>query len=279
MNRRNRMDTNMEIAQLLIANLLLSLALFVFLWLVNLALKDPSFVDGWWALGMVVLAAQSFFFVGQGGKHAIALTVICGLWGIRLGSYLLWRWRSHGPDRRYVAMMAMAKTERGWGYGVASLLLVFAIQMPLQFIVALPVQLGQVGPDTPLGRAALGGIALALFGILFESVGDFQLARFKADPSNAGKVMQTGLWRFTRHPNYFGDACTWWGLYLIAADHGLGVWSAPGPVLLTVLLTRWSGVPTIEGRMRRKKPDYDAYVERTSGFIPWFPRRPSSGTH
>ena len=269
----------MEIAQLLISNLLLSLALFVFLWLVNLALRDPSFIDGWWALGMVVLAVQSFLFAGQGGKHAILLTVICGVWGIRLGAYLLWRWRSHGPDRRYTTMMAVAKTERGWGYAVASLLLVFALQMPLQFIVALPVQLGQVGPDTPLGPLAFAGIALAVFGIVFESVGDFQLANFKDDPSNTGKVLQSGLWRFTRHPNYFGDACTWWGLYLIAADHGLGVWSLPGPVLLTFLLTRWSGVPTVEGRMRRKRPEYQAYVERTAGFIPWFPRKPSSGTH
>ena len=275
----NPMGTSMEIVQLLIANLLLSLALFIFLWLVNLALRDPSFIDGWWALGMVVLAVQSFLFAGQGGKHAIALTLICAAWGIRLGSYLLWRWRSKGPDRRYVTMMAIAKTERGWRYGVASLLLVFAVQMPLQFIVALPVQLGQVGPDTKLGLAAFTGIVLAVFGVVFESVGDFQLAAFKGDPSNTGKVLQTGLWRFTRHPNYFGDVCTWWGLYLIAADHGFGVWSLPGPVLLTFLLTRWSGVPTVEGRMRRKRPDYEAYVERTSGFIPWFPRTPSSGMH
>ena len=109
--------------------------------------------------------------------------------------------------------------------------------------------------------------------------GDLQLVAFKADPTNAGKVLQSGLWRYTRHPNYFGDACTWWGLYLIAADHGLGAWSIPGPILLTFLLTRWSGVPTVEGRMRRKRPEYEAYVSRTSGFIPWFPRKPSNETH
>ncbi len=268
----------MEIAQLLIPNLLLSLALFAFLWFVNLALGDPSFIDGWWPLGMVVLAGQSFLFAGQGGKHAILLTFICAVWGLRLGGYLLWRWRSHGPDRRYVTMMAAAKAERGWNYAIASLLLVFALQMPVQFIVALPVQLGQIGPDKALGPLAFVGAAMAGVGIFFESIGDFQLARFKSDPSNAGKVMQSGLWRFTRHPNYFGDACTWWGLYLIAADHGVGAWSLPGPVLLTFLLTRWSGVPTVEGRLRHRRPDYEAYVERTSGFIPWFPRKPSSET-
>jgi steroid 5-alpha reductase family enzyme len=269
----------MEIAHLLVLNATLSIALFIFLWVVNLALQDPSFIDSWWALGIVVIAVTSFLSTGQGGKHAIVLTVLCGVWGLRLGVYLLWRWRSQGADRRYVTMMAMAKSQRGWGFAVASLLLVFALQMPLQFIVALPVQLGQVGPDRPLGVLAYAGIALAIVGIGFESVGDLQLADFKANPLNAGKVLRTGLWRYTRHPNYFGDACTWWGLYLVAADHGVGVWSLPGPILITVLLTRWSGVPTVEGRLRRRRPEYEAYVERTSGFIPWPPRRPSNETH
>ena len=269
----------MEIAQLLVPNLLLSITLFVFLWLINLRLKDPSFIDSWWALGMVVLAGLSFVSTGQGGKHALLLTGLCAAWGLRLGVYLLWRWRKHGPDRRYSSMMALAKSERGWGYATASLLLVFALQMPLQFIVSLPVQLGQFGPDAALGPLAFLGAAMAVLGIAFETVGDLQLVAFKADPANAGEVLQSGLWRYTRHPNYFGDACTWWGLYLIAADHGLGAWSIPGPVLLTFLLTRWSGVPTVEGRMRRKRPEYEAYVSRTSGFIPWFPRKPSSETH
>jgi steroid 5-alpha reductase family enzyme len=113
-------------------------------------------------------------------------------------------------------------------------------------------------------------------GILFETIGDAQLVRFKANPDNAGKVLDTGLWRYTRHPNYFGDACTWWGLYLIAADTGLlGALSIVGPALLTFLLTRWSGVPTTEGSMRRKKPDYADYVARTSSFIPMPPKRVS----
>jgi steroid 5-alpha reductase family enzyme len=269
----------MEVAHLLILNAVLSAALFLFLWVLNLITRDPSFIDSWWALGMVVLAWTGFLSTGQGARHAIALVILCSLWGLRLGTYLLLRWRTQGPDRRYVTMMALAKSERGWNYPVASLLLVFALQAPLQFIVALPVQLGQVGGDTPLGALAFAGIALALFGVVFESVGDFQLAHFKADSANLGKVLRSGLWRYTRHPNYFGDACAWWGMYFVAADHGVGVWSLPGPILLTFLLTRWSGVPTVEGRMRRKRPDYEAYVKQTSGFIPWFPRKPSSETH
>jgi len=263
----------MPIVQLLAINAAISVALFIVLWLINVRIKDPSFIDSWWALGMVVMAATSFAITGGGDPHRLTLTILCSIWGLRLGGYLLWRWRKQGPDRRYSTMMGLAQKERGWGYAKASLLLVFALQMPLQFVVALPVQLGQIKPAGPLGPLALAGVALAVIGILFESIGDWQLVRFKGDPANAGKVLDTGLWRFTRHPNYFGDACVWWGLYLIAAETGLGAWALPGPILITFLLTKWSGVPTVEGRMRRKRPDYEAYVQRTSGFIPMPPKK------
>ena len=263
----------MVFAHLLLQNLAISAVLFTLLWLINVAIKDPSFIDSWWALGMVVTAWASFLFVGHGSDHATLLTALCTAWGLRLGLYLLWRWRRHGPDRRYVTMMALAQKERGWGYAKASLLLVFALQLPLQFIVSLPVQLGQVGEPQTLGPTAWIGVAIAAFGILFESIGDFQLVAFKANPANAGKVLQSGLWRYTRHPNYFGDACLWWGLWFIAFDAGQGMWSMPGPILITTLLTRWSGVPTVEGRMRRKRPEYEAYVQRTSSFIPMPPKK------
>ena len=263
----------MLILHLLVQNLAISLALFTLLWLVNLVTKDPSFIDSWWSLGMVATAWSTFLYIGHAGEHATLLTALCTAWGLRLGVYLLWRWRKHGPDRRYTTMMALAQKERGWGYARSSLLLVFALQLPLQFIVSLPVQLGQMGFLVPLGPIAWAGAALAVVGILFESIGDFQLVAFKANPANAGKVLQSGLWRYTRHPNYFGDACVWWGLWLIAADAGMGLWSMVGPILITVLLTRWSGVPTVEGRMRRKRPEYEAYCQRTSGFIPMPPKK------
>jgi steroid 5-alpha reductase family enzyme len=266
----------MEFVQLLGQNLLLSMGLFVLLWLVNLRTRDPSFIDAWWPLGMVVTAWATYLFVGHTGAHAMWLTALCTAWGLRLGIYLFWRWRRHGPDRRYVALLGAAQKERGWGYPLASLLLVFALQWPLQFVVSLPVQLGQMGIGWPLGVVGWAGVAVSVFGIVFESVGDFQLLAFKADPANAGKVLQTGLWRYTRHPNYFGDACVWWGLWLIAFDADLGQWSLPGPILITLLLTRWSGVPTAEGGIRRRRPDYDAYVQRTSAFIPMPPKKPSS---
>ena len=263
----------MPIAELLLINAVLSAGLFLGLWMINVAIKDPSFIDSWWALGMVVIAITSYAVTG-GGDHRLALTVLCSVWGLRLGLYLLWRWRKHGADRRYSTMMGKAKTDRGWGYAKASLLLVFALQMPLQFAVSLPVQLGQVNAVGPLGLLAWAGVALAVLGIFFETVGDWQLTQFKANPENNGKVLTTGLWRYTRHPNYFGDACVWWGLWMIAAETGwIGVASVGGPVLMTFLLTKWSGVPTTEYRMRRKKPDYEAYVAQTSGFIPMPPRK------
>lgn len=264
----------MAVPTLLLANALVSALCFLGLWLISLRLKDVSFVDAWWALGMVVISIASFVFEGGGGSHRVALAALCTVWGLRLGLYLLWRWRKHGPDRRYVTMLGKAQSERGWSFGKAALLLVFALQAPLQFVVCLPIQLGQAGEAGALGALGWAGVALAVVGIGFESIGDWQLVRFKANPENEGRVLDTGLWRYTRHPNYFGDACVWWGLWLIAAETGwLGLVSVVGPILITFLLTRWSGVPTVEGRMRRKRPDYEAYVARTSSFIPMPPKR------
>lgn len=262
----------MIVIRLLLANAAIVALCFAALWLVALRLRDVSFVDAWWALGIVVLAWASFFGSGPPTDRKLVLLSLCTAWGMRLGVYLLWRWRKNGPDRRYQTMLGKAQSERGMSFGRGALQLVFALQAPLQFVVALPVQLGVFGGGA-LGPLAAAGIVLATVGIAFESIGDAQLVRFKADAANRERILDSGLWRFTRHPNHFGDACVWWGLWLIAAESGIGLWSLPGPVLLTFLLTRWSGMPTVEGRMRRKKKGYDDYVRRTPAFIPWFPRR------
>lgn len=261
------------VVDLLLANAAISAGCFAALWLVSLAMRDVTVVDSWWPLGMVMLAAASFVQTGARTPHKVVLLGLCIAWGVRLGVHLLLRWRHEGPDQRYVAMIKAAKQKRGWGFALSSLLLVFALQAPLQFIVALPVQLGEAAGDrASLGPLGFAGVALAVFGLVFETVGDRQLSRFKADPANKGVVMDRGLWRYTRHPNYFGDACLWWGLFLIAAETRYGLWSVPAPILLTLLLTRVSGVPTVEGRMRGQRPGYEDYVRRTSAFIPWFPR-------
>lgn len=258
-------------AALLVVNAIVTAFCFVALWLISLRLRDVSFIDAWWALGLVVIAGVSFMNSPPCAPHAILLTALCAIWGLRLGLYLLWRWRQNGPDRRYVKIMARSQ-QQGWSFAAASFLFVFALQAPLQFIVSLPVQVAQLVHE-PLGALAYAGASLAVVGIAFESIGDWQLTRFRADAANNGKVLDSGLWRYTRHPNYFGDACVWWGLWLIAADAGLGAWTLPGPVLITYLLTNLSGVPTVENHLKRSRPDYDAYVARTSGFIPLPPKR------
>ncbi len=265
----------MEVAHLLLVNAVALLAIWAMLWLINLVSRDPSFVDVWWAFGLVLIALLSLMSTGQGRLHASLLTGLAAVWGLRLGVHLLWRLLRRGPDPRYATMMEHARAVRGWSYARGSLLLVFAIQAPLQFVVSLPVQLGQLSDRPALGPLGWIGAALAIAGIALEAVADAQLAGFRADPLNEGKVLDAGLWRYSRHPNYFGEACVWWGLLLVAADGGWIGWLAlPGPVLLTVLLTRWSGVPTVEGRMKRaSRPGYDAYLARTSAFIPRPPRK------
>lgn len=259
----------------ILLNAVISAACLVVLWLVSLRLRDVSFVDSWWALGIVVIAVATSLETGDLSLNGSLLVLLATLWGLRLGLYLLWRWRKNGPDPRYTAIMRSAETRRGWSFAKTAGLQVFALQGALQCIVVLPVELGQFGiAGRAPGIVGWSGAALALFGILFESVGDWQLVRFRGDPANTGRVLDTGLWRYTRHPNYFGDICVWWGLYLVAAETHFGIWSLPSPLLVTLLLTRVSGVPMLERQLRKKRPGYVEYIERTSGLIPWPPKRP-----
>ena len=253
--------------------MILSAACFLVLWMVACRIRDVSFIDSWWALGMVMLAAVTFARGGNRGLHALLLFGLVTAWGLRLGLYLFWRWRAYGPDRRYQRILGRARNDRRWSFERASLQKVFALQAVLQFVIFLPVQTGLLTDDgRALGPVALAGAALAAFGILFESTADLQLQLFKRNTANRDKVLDSGLWRYTRHPNYFGDACVWWGLFLIAAETPHGLWTLPAPILLTALLTRWSGVPTVEEPMRRKRPEYKDYIRRTSTFIPWPPK-------
>ncbi len=261
----------MTMPDILLFNLALSAALFAALWLLSIRLKDPSFIDAWWALGVVVLAWATFVQLPTPGAHALALLALGTGWGLRLGIYLLWRWGKHGADRRYAKLAENARKQHGLGFAAFSLLWVFAPQLLLQFVVALPVMLGQTNADAAWTIVAQAGLVLAIFGIVYEGVADAQLAHFKSLASNAGKVMNQGLWRYSRHPNYFGDMCAWWGMWLIAADAGFGYLTLPGPLLLTYLLTRVSGAPTTEPHLARTKPEYGEYVRRTSAFVPMPP--------
>lgn len=231
---------------------------------------DPSYVDGLWGLGFVLVALSSAVLAdGDGGRQAL-LVGLTALWGLRLSSYLFLRWRRQGPDQRYQAMLAKAQGNPAVWLWTR----VFLLQAVLIVVVSLPVQLGQVGGGG-LTALNLAGALLALAGTTYEAVADRQLARFKAAPVNHGKVMDRGLWRWSRHPNYFGEACTWWGMGLLAL-HGWGTVAAlVGPLVVTALVARWSGVGPLEKQLTQSKPGYADYVRRTSALVPRPPREPA----
>ncbi len=262
-----------EALPILLTNLIVTGICFTALWLISVPLKDPSYIDSWWALGVVVLAWSTFAQLADPGPHAIALLFLATAWGLRLGIYLLWRWASHGVDRRYAKLAERAKQKHGLNFAMFSLLWVFAPQLALQFIVALPAQLGPIPQTTGFGILAHIGLWLAIAGLIYEGIADAQLSHFKSLAENKGKVMNRGLWRFSRHPNYFGDMVAWWGMWLIALDAGMGLSSIAGPLLLTFLLTRVSGGPTTEPHLQRTRPDYEAYKKSTSAYIPMPPKK------
>jgi steroid 5-alpha reductase family enzyme len=197
---------SIHIGALLAANLGAVAAMMLVLWLISIPLRDVSFIDSFWAFGFVLIGCVTMRLFPFGGIHQQALTVLVVVWGLRLGFYLLWRWRREGADGRYIALTRKAKGN----VHLHTLKTVFALQGAMMWLVSLPLQLGPYGATGELGALAMSGVALAAIGILFESVGDWQLARFKGDEGNRGKVLDSGLWRYTRHPNYFGDLCFWW---------------------------------------------------------------------
>jgi len=245
--------------------------LMLVVWLASVALRDASIVDPIWGVGFVLVAWGVRLAVEGDSTRQWVLVALVSAWGLRLSGYLAWRNFGSGEDFRYQAM------RRHWGarFWWVSLFTVFGLQGLLMWTVSLPVQLGQVPDDPGLGVIAWIGIAVWAVGLAFESVGDLQLVRFKADVENAGKVMDRGLWRYTRHPNYFGDACVWWGIAIVAAESGLGAIGIVGAVVMTVLLRRVSGVTLLERSLVKRRPGYEEYVARTSPFVPRRPR--SSG--
>ncbi len=264
--------------ELLVVNAVVLAVFFAMVAVLCIRQRDVTPVDAAWASGMVLLAVSSALQTDGLAARRWLLTVLCAVWGVRLATHLLRRWRRRGPDPRYVAIVGRTQKRKGWSFARAATL-VFATQAPLLFIVALPVQLGQVDREPGLGPLAVVGAVLAIIGITLETVGDLQLSRFRSDPDHAGGVLDRGLWRYTRHPNYFGDACTWWGLFLIAAETSTGRWAFPGPILLTWTLMRWSGVPILERKLRKTREGYEGYIARTSSFVPWFPKREAPDGH
>ena len=245
------------------------LVLFFLLWLASLVLRDASIVDRFWGIAFLVIAsATSAATEGFEGRARLVL-LLTAVWGLRLSMHVTVRNLGAPEDYRYQAM------RRHWGarFPLVSLVTVFGLQALLAWIVSLPVQ-AAISAVFPTHFTVLDklGVVVWTAGFLFETVGDWQLARFKADPRSRGKLMDRGLWRYTRHPNYFGDAVQWWGLWLFAAATGAW-WTAIGPAVMTFLLVRVSGVAMLERRLRRSRPEYEDYCRRTSAFVPLPPRR------
>lgn len=231
--------------------------------------RDPSYVDGLWGLGFVLVAVTSAVLADGDGARKALLVALTATWGLRLSSYLFLRWRRQGPDARYQAMLGKASgSPTVWLWTR-----VFLLQAVLIVVVALPVQLGMVGGPGLSALNAVGAL-LALAGTAYEAVADRQLARFKADPKHRGQVMDQGLWRWSRHPNYFGEACTWWGMGLLALHGWRTVAALVGPLVVTVLVARVSGVGPLEKQLAHSKPGYVDYVRRTSTLVPRPPREP-----
>jgi len=249
------------------------LACVLVLWLLSLALADISIIDIFWGPGFGIVALVTFWLSDGAGidSRRLLVTALTVAWALRLGIYLFARNHGKGEDPRYTAMFRDAA---GRVSAVRTLTMVFLLQGALIWLISMPVQLAQyLTQPITLGVAAYSGAALWTIGFLFEAVGDWQLARFKRNPANRGKVMDVGLWRYTRHPNYFGNACLWWGLFLIACDHWVGLLTVFAPILMTHFLLNVTGKRLLERRLGDARPEYAAYIARTSGFFPWPPKK------
>jgi steroid 5-alpha reductase family enzyme len=235
-------------------------------WLLSLHMRNVSIADSLWSL--MLFAAGVIYALGadpRAPRFALVLWPLA-IWAARLSLYVTVRNMGKGEDRRYQAIRERNEPR----FAIKSLFIVFWLQALLAWIVSLPL-LGAFSSIAPLGILDYAGLSLWLIGFVFEAGGDWQLARFKRNPASADAVMDHGLWRFTRHPNYFGEFCIWWGFWLIAVSAG-GWWSLPGPVLLTVLLLRVSGVSLLEKDIGNRRPRYADYVLKTNAFFPG-PRR------
>ena len=238
-------------------------------WIASLVRRDVSLVDRTWS---VMITAAALVYGHQLAGPSARAPWLLGLvvaWGVRLAAYITRRNWGHGEDRRYQAIRA----RNGPHFALKSLYLVFALQAVLAWLVSAPALVALAGTRA-IGALDVAGLSLAAAGLVFETIADAQMARFRRAPAQAGRVMDRGLWRWTRHPNYFGETCFWWGTWLVAlgaAGPG-GAWSVVSPVLMTVLLLKVSGVALLEKDIGERRPEYRDYVARTNAFFPGPPR-------
>lgn len=247
-----------------------AIGLYVFLqWLGSLVLRDVSIVDRFWGGGFVLVAFAALSYNRSIDTHDVLLLCLVSIWGLRLSAYLTWRNWGGGEDYRYIAI----RKKFGPGFAWSSLIIIFGFQGFLTWFISLPIQASFASGAKAIHWVDVLGSLLWAVGFAFEAVGDWQLARFKRGSSSGNQVLDTGLWRYTRHPNYFGDALIWWGIFLVALPSWPYLLLAVCPFTMTFLLVRVSGVTLLEQKLRHSRPGYEAYVARTSAFVPLPPKR------
>lgn len=250
-----------------------SLIIFVFitlLWIWSVFIKNVSIVDLFWGFGFVLVNAYYVFMSGELYARNILILALVSIWGMRLTIYLAWRNIGKGEDFRYQEFRRKYGPKRYWWF---SFFQTFLLQGVLIMIVSLPL----LGVNLGTGSGDLNvldylGIIIWLIGFAFEAGGDFQLARFKQDDANKGKVLDTGFWKYTRHPNYFGDSAVWWAYAIFSIASG-SYWQIIGSVVMTLLIIKVSGVALLEKTLNDTKPQYKDYIQKTNSFFPWFPKK------
>ena len=247
------------------------LAIGVAGWLTTVRRRNVNLVDSLWSLFFLAAALVYLLLTPEPGLRATIVMILVALWSVRLAVYLTLRNWGQPEDRRYQAI----RRNNSPGFLWKSLFIVFGLQAVLAWIISLPLHAAILSP-APIGVLDAIGVALVLFGTIFETLADRQLARFRADPANQGQVMDLGLWRYSRHPNYFGEACVWWGFWLLAAGGGAW-WTLISPLLMTLLLLKVSGVTLLEKDIAERRPGYRDYVRRTSAFFPLPPAHRTTG--
>jgi steroid 5-alpha reductase family enzyme len=262
-----------DITTIFIRSALAIAILLVLVWLESVRRKDASIIDLVWGIGFVSVAWTAYFSVvaktGEYGSTQLILPLLTTVWGLRLSVYLAWRNHGQPEDYRYREM------RESWGksFPIVNLFTVFGLQGVIMWVVSLPLQVGIAAADENILWLLVVGILLWATGLIFEAVGDWQLARFKSQPENEGKVLSSGLWRYTRHPNYFGDFLVWWSFFLIAFSQCGVWWIVVSPIVMSIFLMKVSGVTLLEKSLKEKRPDYANYIRQTNAF---FPGPPSS---
>jgi len=243
-------------------------------WAISIPIRNVAFVDSLWSLFFAIAAAVFALSAHSLSARGVLVTVLVAIWALRLSAHITLRNWGEPEDFRYRAIRSRNEP----GFAFKSLYIVFGLQGLLAWLVSLPLLPAIMTPAGGIGLLEIAAAVLWLVGFTFEAGGDYQLARFRRDPGNRDRVLDSGLWRYTRHPNYFGDFCVWWAFYLFALGAG-GWWSIVSPLLMSFLLLRVSGVALLEKTIGKRRPEYEDYVRRTNAFFPGAPRaRASAGS-